>query len=668
MREHEVLLEERHHVAEPLPQPRAQRHALRARADRRRAARRSASTAAIVATTRPASSALAEVDRERGITDRLGLSGSAITATVGAMCSGMPASSIDDVERVAIADELRRLGELEQLLRRLLAEQLGELGRRQADDDLAGADLVAVLQRDARELAPRHRRLGDLAGAQLAAGGRQLLDEQLADRFAVAAQRTAVRRATRRARARSRAAAAQDGAARSRRGGATARVRIASASRHHAAASRGGGFGELRDLASLEEADARERVLAREQRIEHARELAARVASARATRRRSAPSSRASSAATRSATEIDAEIRRDDLRGDARLAQLAAQRQLGVQLLEHALAGRACADRPQRPARPAACAARACSAPGDREPSTSVRMPRRAHSVPHTSAARSSPRTTRSYELLGTLHHEPTLARHEARRQAPEPPRGSSAVLLALDSRVQRGRIVGGQHRDRHLRDDRPAVEARVDEVNRHAGDLHAVRDRLRRRIDAGERGQQRRVRVDDPQRIAIDEVRREHAHEAGEHDELDAVRVERRDQRVLERLRDRRTPCDRRRSPACPPRARARAPGRSGRFETTTAISRGRELAAWPRRRAAPADSCRCRETRTPTFMPRQPRRSPPARGTSLPTTRAFEPASSSTVRAAASAGTTMIMPMPMLNVRRISSSATPALCDQLR
>src|SRR6185312_2414412 len=101
-------------------------------------------------------------------------------------------------------------------------------------------------------------------------------------------------------------------------------------------------------------------------------------------------------------------------------------------------------------------------------------MPRRAHRVPHTSAAKSSPSTTRSYELLGTLHHVPTLARVETRRQAANHIR-QHAVLFALNSRVERARVIAREHRDGDLRDDRTAVQAGIDEVNRHSADLHAV-------------------------------------------------------------------------------------------------------------------------------------------------------------------------------------------------
>src|SRR3954469_14732195 len=103
-------------------------------------------------------------------------------------------------------------------------------------------------------------------------------------------------------------------------------------------------------------------------------------------------------------------------------------------------------------------------------------MPRRAHSVAHTSAARSSPSTIRSYVLLGTLHHDATLARYATGRQALNHLRQEN-VLFALDARVERGGIVVGEHGHRNLRDDRPTVEARVDEVDADARDLHAVRD-----------------------------------------------------------------------------------------------------------------------------------------------------------------------------------------------
>ena len=49
-------------------------------------------------------------------------------------------------------------------------------------------------------------------------------------------------------------------------------------------------------------------------------------------------------------------------------------------------------------------------------------------------------------------------------------------VLDGPDPRVERRRVVAGQHADRFLGDDRPAVERRVDEMDRAAGDRHPVR------------------------------------------------------------------------------------------------------------------------------------------------------------------------------------------------
>ena len=48
------------------------------------------------------------------------------------------------------------------------------------------------------------------------------------------------------------------------------------------------------------------------------------------------------------------------------------------------------------------------------------------------------------------------------------------------------------------LHDDRAGIELAGDEVHGRAGDLHAVRERLVLRIDAGERRQQRRMDVED--------------------------------------------------------------------------------------------------------------------------------------------------------------------------
>ena len=128
---------------------------------------------------------------------------------------------------------------------------------------------------------------------------------------------------------------------------------------------------------------------------------------------------------------------------------------------------------------------------------------------------------------------------------------------------------------DRHggLRDDRSAVELAGDEVHRHAGDLHAVRQRLLRRVHAWERRQQRRMDVENRVGIRVEERLAEQPHESRQADERDAMRVELRDEGALEELaRRERAVIDRH----CgnPGRLRAREPCASGRLEMTTAIS----------------------------------------------------------------------------------------------
>ena len=68
--------------------------------------------------------------------------------------------------------------------------------------------------------------------------------------------------------------------------------------------------------------------------------------------------------------------------------------------------------------------------------------------------------------------------------------------------RAQRGVDLAGVARVRQLdgalQDDRPRVDALVDEVHRDAEDLHAVVERLLDGVQARERRQQRRMDVED--------------------------------------------------------------------------------------------------------------------------------------------------------------------------
>ena len=68
-----------------------------------------------------------------------------------------------------------------------------------------------------------------------------------------------------------------------------------------------------------------------------------------------------------------------------------------------------------------------------------------------------------------------------------------------LDPLVQRLDGVVVLDRDHALGEDRPGVDAGVDDEQGRAGDLHAVRQGVGRAVHARERGRQRRVRVDRP-------------------------------------------------------------------------------------------------------------------------------------------------------------------------
>ena len=80
-----------------------------------------------------------------------------------------------------------------------------------------------------------------------------------------------------------------------------------------------------------------------------------------------------------------------------------------------------------------------------------------------------------------------------------------------------------------------PLVDLGPHEVDRTAGDADPGRDGPRVRVETLEGGQQRGMDVDQPVLPAGDEVRRQHAHEAGEADQLDPCGLQRLAQRLLE-------------------------------------------------------------------------------------------------------------------------------------
>ena len=74
---------------------------------------------------------------------------------------------------------------------------------------------------------------------------------------------------------------------------------------------------------------------------------------------------------------------------------------------------------------------------------------------------------------------------------------GSSSCSIGRSASRTSSASVGVRQLDRALEDDRPGVDALVDEVDGDAEHLHAVVERLLDRADARERRQQRRVDVD---------------------------------------------------------------------------------------------------------------------------------------------------------------------------
>ena len=165
-------------------------------------------------------------------------------------------------------------------------------------------------------------------------------------------------------------------------------------------------------------------------------------------------------------------------------------------------------------------------------------------------------------------------------------PSGSSSCSSGWSAAWTTAGIARVGHRDRALEQDRPGVDALVHEVDRDADDLHAVVDRLLDRPDARERGQQRRVDVDDAVGESRHERGRQQRHVAGQDDELGALRD------APSRPSPRRAPCGprsrrggRRPSGSLPLAARSSA-GAPARSDATPTISISRpwtvSMSAW--------------------------------------------------------------------------------------
>ena len=118
--------------------------------------------------------------------------------------------------------------------------------------------------------------------------------------------------------------------------------------------------------------------------------------------------------------------------------------------------------------------------------------------------------------------HPERTAEQERNRARQEP------VLDRVEPLQERGLVIAGKHRDCLGKDDRAAIERRVDEVHSHAGHRSAGRERVADRVGPGEAGQERGVHVEDAAREGREDGRADEAHETGQDNRVRARGAER--------------------------------------------------------------------------------------------------------------------------------------------
>jgi hypothetical protein len=101
---------------------------------------------------------------------------------------------------------------------------------------------------------------------------------------------------------------------------------------------------------------------------------------------------------------------------------------------------------------------------------------------------------------------------------------GVGLMLFGEDAVGKRVGVVGFQNGNSALQEDDAVVEMLVNEVDGAAGDFDAIFEGLGLRVEAGKRGQQRRMDVEDAVGKRVNEFRREQPHVAGENDEVDGM------------------------------------------------------------------------------------------------------------------------------------------------
>ncbi len=103
-------------------------------------------------------------------------------------------------------------------------------------------------------------------------------------------------------------------------------------------------------------------------------------------------------------------------------------------------------------------------------------------------------------------------------------------MFRGVNPLVQAVRRVIVQNRHGLLRDDRPAVHAGVHEMHGAARDFHAVIQRLFPGFQPGKRGQQRRMDIYDAALESPQEFSLQHAHEPGQHKQINLRFLQRAD------------------------------------------------------------------------------------------------------------------------------------------
>ena len=119
-----------------------------------------------------------------------------------------------------------------------------------------------------------------------------------------------------------------------------------------------------------------------------------------------------------------------------------------------------------------------------------------------------------------TLHHQPPF------EQGTDGARQES-VLQLVDPGLERVPGVVRADLERLLEDHGPRVGPLIDQVDRHTGHLHAVRERVAHPVHAGERRQQGGMDVEPTPLVGARHRRAEQPHVAGAHQQVDPAALE---------------------------------------------------------------------------------------------------------------------------------------------